>query len=256
MERSPAFRFYPADWFDYKVTRMGYFAQGCYFRLLCHMWRDSADQCSLPDDSTAIAALLALRRDQFRSVWKEIQWKGDPVFQTFAGRLVSKRLQEEKRKQLEYRKLKSEAGTKGAMARYGKAMAVLDSASPLPLAKDNSSSSSSITSLREEKRGEDPPAPVHRSGSVGDHLASTYKTSVRYPLAHVKAKEHIEAALGVGVEAQAIEAAFMDPKNKGRKIWEILDPMRPEPKKKTQAERVLEYLARRSKEAGNGSDAK
>jgi len=52
MNRPPAFQFYPKDWFDFKVQRMSLAAQGAYLKLLCFMWTDSKDQCSIPDDNT------------------------------------------------------------------------------------------------------------------------------------------------------------------------------------------------------------
>lgn len=40
-------------------------------------------------------------------------------------------------------------------------------------------------------------------------------------------RRNLEAALAAGVKGAAIDEAFMNPKNRGLKVWEILDPLRP-----------------------------
>jgi len=42
-----------------------------------------------------------------------------------------------------------------------------------------------------------------------------------------KAAEHVAAAISIGVEAQRIEEAFMNHDSiAGKKIWEVIDPLR------------------------------
>ena len=64
------------------------------------------------------------------------------------------------------------------------------------------------------------------SGGTVELLASAFRTSVRTPLSQERAIAHVSAALELGVKPQEIEAAFMKPENRGRKIWDILDPFR------------------------------
>lgn len=69
-----------------------------------------------------------------------------------------------------------------------------------------------------------PPTPI---GDVAARLAVKWNDG---PGEHTStARNKIQAALDVGVKAQDIEQVFWDDaKIKGRKIWEVLDPLRPE----------------------------
>ena len=75
MNKPPAFQFYPKDWLDFKVTRMRYEAQGIYMRILCHMWTDSKDQCSILNDDKAISAALGISIKRWQIAKKEIQYE-------------------------------------------------------------------------------------------------------------------------------------------------------------------------------------
>jgi hypothetical protein len=72
-----------------------------------------------------------------------------------------------------------------------------------------------------------------RRGGVGERrvsnlLAEVWNDGPGEHLGGKSAADKIQAAMDVGVSAQAIEQAFWDHKRiKGRKIWEILDPLRP-----------------------------
>jgi len=72
----------------------------------------------------------------------------------------------------------------------------------------------------------------HR-GAVGERRLSNVYADLwnEGPGEHLNGKsaaEKIQAAIDVGVDPQAIETAFWDHKAiKGRKIWEVLDPLRP-----------------------------
>lgn len=120
MEKSPGFFFYVADWLDLKVLRMSLAAQGAYFRLLCHMWKDSQDQCSIEKNVIVIRGLLGVSLEETETILKEIQWENDPIFIEKEGRLISKRLQVVKAEQVKNRKNKSKAGIAGMASRYGK----------------------------------------------------------------------------------------------------------------------------------------
>lgn len=76
-------------------------------------------------------------------------------------------------------------------------------------------------------KGKEEPIPTRAGDTVADKLAVTFRTCVGVPISQEKAVSHIQAVLTVGGDAQKIEAAFMDPTNRGKKIWEILEPMRP-----------------------------
>lgn len=69
-------------------------------------------------------------------------------------------------------------------------------------------------------------ATPERDGSVADHLAKVYQQTHRGMISHQKAYDQVAAALAVGVKAGDIESEFMSPATRGKKIWEILDPMR------------------------------
>lgn len=78
--------------------------------------------------------------------------------------------------------------------------------------------------------------PVHvqdqvKRGSGGDTakiLAALWNDGPGEHLNGRSAAEKVQAAIDVGVNPQAIEQAFWDHKRiKGRKIWEVLDPLRP-----------------------------
>lgn len=118
MEKSPGFFFYVADWLDLKVLRMSLAAQGAYFRLLCHMWKDSQDQCSIEKNVIVIRSLLGVSLEETETILDEIQWENDPIFIEKDGRLVSKRLQSVKNEQVTKRRVKSKAGIKGMQMRY------------------------------------------------------------------------------------------------------------------------------------------
>ena len=117
-ERSPSFSFYAKDWLDWKVLRMSDAAQGVYIRLLAFMWKDSPDQCSVPDDDKQIAKVIGKSPSRWKKLRKEIQLNGDPLFAVEDGRLVSHRLQRERIKQELRRKSLSDAGKKGAEGRW------------------------------------------------------------------------------------------------------------------------------------------
>lgn len=80
--------------------------------------------------------------------------------------------------------------------------------------------------IEDKKREKEDTPPAPQGGSAASILASAYRNSVGKPLSQEKAITHVQAALSVGVPAQRIEQAFMDPANRGKDIWTILDPLR------------------------------
>jgi uncharacterized protein YdaU (DUF1376 family) len=114
VSKSPAFQFYPSDWLDLKVLRMSNAAQGVYMRLLCYMWRDSKDQCSIEDNDKTLAKILGFSEKKWKKMRSEIQWEGDEILIEKNGRLISQRLQKEKQKQMD----KSAKARESANARW------------------------------------------------------------------------------------------------------------------------------------------
>ena len=142
-DRPPAFQFYAKDWLDWKVLRMSDAAQGVYIRLLAHMWKDSKDQCSLPDDDKQIAAVLGKRKGTWQKLRAELMPNDDPLFHREGGRLISHRLRKERKQQEMHRKRLSEAGVSGAAKRWRGHRPGHSEAIARPMAPDSSSTSSS-----------------------------------------------------------------------------------------------------------------
>ena len=117
-ERLAWFPFTPKDWLDYRVLRMSLAAQGAYMRLLCHMWIDSEDQCSLPLDEISLSRLLSTTPKKTKQILSEMFSDADPIFFVRDGRFFSKRLSVEKAKGDKLRNDRRKAGKKGADTRY------------------------------------------------------------------------------------------------------------------------------------------
>jgi len=72
------------------------------------------------------------------------------------------------------------------------------------------------------------PAPLKEPSGIASKLAAIWNDGPGVHLSGAKAVEQIQAALDIGVTAQDIDQAFWNHKAvKGRKIWEVLDPLRP-----------------------------
>jgi hypothetical protein len=154
MNRAPAFQFYAADWFDFKVQRMSFAAQGAYIKLLAFMWKDSKDQCSLLDCDQNIATALGTTVEQWLAFRAEIQCPGDEIFREILpkngekfGKLFSERLHHESVKLRKYHELQSEKGKKSAQQRFNRGSTTVQ---PKHQPKGNSSSSSSSSDEEED----------------------------------------------------------------------------------------------------------
>lgn len=145
MNRAPAFQFYPKDWFDFKVQRMSLKARGAYLQILCFMWNDSKDQCSIIDDNELISKALGIQFEEWVPLRGEMQVTGSPLFYEKKGKLYSDRLKRESMKQRNYRQLQHLKGVLSAKARLNRGSG---SAQPKP----NSSSSSLSSSFKEQVR--------------------------------------------------------------------------------------------------------
>lgn len=109
-EISPAFQFYAKDWLV-DTAHMTYEEKGVYIDLLCRSWVD----VGLPDDQSRLQKLLSLSAHKMKKVWPTVAEK----FVQIEDRLFNRRLERERRKQALRRAQMSEAGKKGAEARYG-----------------------------------------------------------------------------------------------------------------------------------------
>lgn len=85
--------------------------EGAYIRLLSHAWM--APDCGLPDDDESLAELSRLRVQ-----WRKCGTKIRRQFTSVGGRLFNNRLVEERRKQDEWRKRRSESGAAAAQVRW------------------------------------------------------------------------------------------------------------------------------------------
>ena len=139
--RSPAFQFYPKDFLlSRRVRRMSLAERGAYITLLSMHWLDGG----LPTDLNQIASDLAMPAARFRYMWEN-----GPLHECFVeknGRLMNPRLEEEKRKQTDYRSKQRNA----ALMRWDKPA----DASQMPPAMVSSSSpiSSSVSTASQRTK--------------------------------------------------------------------------------------------------------
>jgi len=142
---------------DFKVQRISYEAQGIYMKMLCFMWNDSKDQCSIPNDDRVIYKSLGITEKKWLKVKEEIFYKNDPIFLTNGTKIISKRLRKEIKKIRIYRKKQAEKGRKSAISRGATVEPRLNhggnrkSTGSQPEVNSSSSSSSSITIKNKEK---------------------------------------------------------------------------------------------------------
>jgi len=119
LPKKPWFSFFPKEYgFDKKVMRMTFEAQGVYMRLLCHMWEDSENQCSIENDPEMLRGILKLSRKKFEKIFQQLQWNGNKIFDEVDGKLISRRLEKEKLKCEKLSEKRSEAGKTGNEKRW------------------------------------------------------------------------------------------------------------------------------------------
>ena len=104
---SPAFQFYPKDFFSSdKVDRMSMTERGCYITLLGKDWLENG----LPTDVAELAAMCRMKPSQFRRMWEH--GKLHECFTEKNGRYFNPRLEVERRAQAEFRKRQKEKAEK------------------------------------------------------------------------------------------------------------------------------------------------
>lgn len=156
MNRPPAFQFYPKDWDDIKIQRMSYEAQGICMRILCFMWKDSKDQCSILDDDDLMSKALGISKKKWLKAKTELMQKNDPIFKQNKNKLISLRLKKEAIKIKKYRKKQAEKGKlSGEIRRKRKQTSVeqqLNNSSLKNKPESNSSSSYSSSTSNKKKK--------------------------------------------------------------------------------------------------------
>lgn len=181
MNRPPAFQFYPKDWLDFRVQRMSLAAQGAYLKILCFMWKDSQDQCSIINDDRAIATAIGVPCEVWKDLREEIQFPGDPILQDDGRFLRSGRLKQEAEKQQNYARQQAEKGKQGAQKRWQKEDSHSHStghgtAIAEGMTENSSSSSSSLKEIQRENNGS------QRLASPRTSQANTKKKPLLIPL--------------------------------------------------------------------------
>lgn len=111
---SPAFSFYPKDWLaDANVKAMTFEERGVYVELLALYWLEDG----LPAAPARLARLLQMGSRRFERLWRAIA----PCFRVEGDRLLQKRVEEEKVKQVAYRHSQAEKGKRGGRPKSIKA---------------------------------------------------------------------------------------------------------------------------------------
>lgn len=111
--KSPAFQFYPKDYLsDENQASMSLQETGAYIRLICRCWLEG----SIPDDIVRVARLVGETSQQMKKCWPVVRrcFREHP---TEPGRLIHARLERERQKQLQHRRLQSEKGRASAAKR-------------------------------------------------------------------------------------------------------------------------------------------
>lgn len=152
MNRPPAFQFYPKDWLDFRVQRMSLAAQGAYMKILCFMWKDSQDQCSIINDDRAIATAIGVPCEVWKDLRGELQFPGDPILQEDGRFLRSGRLKQEAEKQQNYARQQAEKGKQGAQKRWQKEDSRSHSTGHDAAIAEGMTENSSSSSLKEIQR--------------------------------------------------------------------------------------------------------
>ena len=92
--RPPAMQFYPDIW-QVHTRRLSDTAYRIYHEIICWMWLQAPDYCSIPKNPETIACLLALPCDRIATALREIQNAHAPLFKEHDDKYVSNRLRKE-----------------------------------------------------------------------------------------------------------------------------------------------------------------
>lgn len=117
MKELPFFQFYPSDFLvDENVILMTNRAIGCYIKLLSHCWLEG----SVPSDYERMSILCGESEDDMEEIFE--MYLAACFKQNGNRRLTNPRLEKERNKIEQVRKLKSEAGKRGMKARWDKGL--------------------------------------------------------------------------------------------------------------------------------------
>ncbi len=145
MNKAPAFQFYAADFLaDEGVILMSMAARGIYITLLAFQWREG----SIPSEFPLLAKLCGCHTDVIESHWQELKMRFVPHPEN-PRRLINVTLENQRIAMEEYRKMRANAGTKGATARWRGHSNRNGRAKKVPIPKDGSSSSSAAANNTE-----------------------------------------------------------------------------------------------------------
>ena len=164
LEKSPAFQFYPADFLaDGAVQLMNAEEIGVHILLMCYAWRESKDQCSLPNDINKFACWGRVSEKKFKKISKKVFC----AWEVAEDKILQKGLQKQALAQNKRRKKLAKNGRKGGLAKRKSALKNEASAKqeeskssakkkqmPSPSSSTASSSSTSINSSKEELQEE------------------------------------------------------------------------------------------------------
>lgn len=108
MASSPACRFYFAD-FDMDTADLSCEEVGAYMRLLSHQWEHEV----VPKTMQKRARICRISARKMKTIWDEI----GRFFVANEQGFLNERMEDERRKQAEYRRKQAEAGRKGGQSR-------------------------------------------------------------------------------------------------------------------------------------------
>lgn len=133
--KSPAFQFYVQD---FLIGTAHFTAEetGAYIRLLCYQW----DNGFIEDDDQKLKKISGISVKKMENILKKFSKSKD-------GQLKNIRLEKERKKQLDLRKRRSDAGKKGNEIKYGPRKAIAKGSQSDRKGVALQSSSSSSTSV-------------------------------------------------------------------------------------------------------------
>ncbi len=140
-EKPPSFQWYPKDCdTDERIRLMNDAEFGFYMRCLNHSWLNGG----LPGDLGMVARALSRTPAYVRKMWTMV----GPCFTEVGGRFVNRKQESQRARDAEFRDGKSDAGRKGADARWNRSANSRSMAQPLaqPLKQNSPPSASSSAS--------------------------------------------------------------------------------------------------------------
>lgn len=181
----PYFPFYPADFLtDEVVILMTNQEIGCYVKLLCYCWKEG----SIPNNILAIAKLCNEDNSVMEELWDTISQKFVPA-ENDSSRLINRKLNELRRKQVERKLERSASGKKGMKSRWN----VNDK-------DDNSVNNSVITNSV--------PSVITVENENDNNNSLRNKKKCDLPTNYSLSPEHIRYALDNKIPEQMIESLF------------------------------------------------